>query len=135
LAEVFKTNGDSLLNPKYNPEKRSSEEYKYFCPNYFTMVCQEGLILPEEVSEVFPYAGLKWITDTGKIKTKIRKKLHNKKQDLTKPLLKKFYYNSNFYDYIVYEFIRDFKKLKNPSQEKLDKLIKEFIVKSKLTKV
>lgn len=103
LRMVWETKGECLRNPNYDPEKKGSKEFLNTCPNKFVFVCQAGLIDPDYVRENYPYAGLLWIMNDGKIRTKVRApKLHPIKIDLSETLLYKFYYHSNFLDYTLY---------------------------------
>ena len=117
LLKTFKEKGENLRNPKYNPDKNKSKEYLYTAPNYFNVVCQEGLIQPEEVQEVFPYAGLKWVMDSGAVRTKLRVKLHPIKIDLSEKLLYKFYYKVDDYDYHSYILRKEYNSLKKAKSE------------------
>lgn len=133
LLKVYESEGEYLRNPKYNPDRKNSKEFRYTCPNKFTIVCQEGLIMPEEVESFVPYAGLQWVMNDGKVKTKLRNKLHPLKIDLTETLLWKFYNNSNRLDYNSYILARDYKYLEDKNDpQKLNELIEKFISDIKL---
>lgn len=132
LRKVWETKGEYLKNPAYK-EGSKQDEFLYTCPNYFIYVCQEGLIQPEYIEENYPYAGLKWVTDKGVVKTKVRKKLHGVKQDLGPILLNKFYYATNFYDYETYSALKEFKKMGDErNKEEYLEFIKDFFKKLKI---
>lgn len=132
IRKVWETEGEYLKNPKYDPDKKRSKEFLYSCPNKFIFIGPAGLIDPDYVRDNYPYAGLEWIYNDGKIKTKVRATVHKVKQNLDDKLLWKFYNNSNRLDYASYIIARDYKRLKNPTTEDLDKLISNFISEVKL---
>lgn len=127
FREVYESGGECLRNPKYNPDRKNSKEFSYTAPNKFTIVCQEGLIMPEEVENFAPYAGLQWVKNDGKVLTLIRNKLHPLKIDLTDTLLNKFYHNSNKLDYASYILARDYKDMDKPTVADMKKLIEKFV--------
>lgn len=135
LREVWESKGEILKNPKYNPDRKNSKQYKKYCPNTFNIVCQENLILPEDIEEVFPYAGLLYVRDDGSIKTVKRTKIHTLKQDMSKVLLDKFYWRVSHLDYELYQLKKGFEAI---SPEKLKdgkymtKFVKDFLKKAKV---
>lgn len=133
IRKVWESDGEYLRNPKYNPDKKNSKEFLYSCPNKFIFIGPAGLIEPEYIEENYPYAGLEWIYNDGKIRTKVRSKVHNIKQNLDDRLLVKFYNNSSMLDYAAYVLARDYKGLpKDASESELRGLIEEFVKNSKL---
>jgi hypothetical protein len=125
FRKVYESKGQYLLKEDGSP--------KYYCPNYYVFVCQEGLIEVDYVRENYPYAGLRWITDDGKIKTKINKKLHPIKQDMTERLLNKFYWNSSNLDYWSFKLANGYKHLgDDPKPKDLKNIIENFIKETKL---
>lgn len=127
LLDVYESSGEILKNPKYNPEKKNSKLYNYYAPNYFIMVCQEGLIMPEEVEEAFPYGGLKWVTDSGRVKTKLRAKLHPLKQNLNDVLLEKFYWRTSHLEYELYKNRKIYRNMDKKSLQDPEK-VNEFLI-------
>ena len=111
LQLVYDTEGECLLNPRYNPDRKNSKEFKYTCPSEFVFFCQEGLISPEYVKENYPYAGLKWIDDKGRIKTKVRTRLHNYKIPYQETLLKKCYFGQQNLESRLWEVKRNYHNL------------------------
>ena len=132
INKVWESGGDYLRNPKYNPDKKNSQEFLYSCPNKFVFLCPAGLMDPEYVREEYPYAGLEWIMNNGKIKTLVRAKVHGIKQNLDDKLLIKFYNNSSMLDYAAYILARDFKRLDKPTAAQLKKIVTQFVKDSKL---
>ena len=135
LSSVWESGGEVLKNPRYNPTKPNSNEFKAFCPNKFNIVCQAELIYPEEVEEIFPYAGLMWVTDDGKVINKSKKQLHKLKQDIKPVLLDKFFWRVHHLDYELYNLKSEFEKLPKSTLSdgaKMTKFIKDFIKKVKV---
>lgn len=129
LQLVFDSQGEALLNPRYNPDRAKSKKFKYSCPNYFYFVCQEGLISPEYVKENYDYAGLKWITDKGKIKTKVRKKIHSYKLDWQDRLLNKCYWGLQNLEARSWEVKKNFRKLSDKELQD-PKFMRSFVTNS-----
>jgi hypothetical protein len=132
LKKVYESSGEYLRNSKYNPNRASSEEFRYTCPNYFFITCQEELIQPEEVEDIFPYAGLRWVTDDGKVRTKLRKKIHPLKINLEETLLYKFYYRTQDLENHLYDFQMKLSKGKINIPDDVLKIIKNYLKKSRV---
>lgn len=135
LKEVWECGGENLRNNNYNPSNKYSKEFLKFCPNKFTIVCQEELIYPEDIEDEFPYSGLSWVSDKGKITVKKRAEVHKVKQNIKPILLDKFFYRTHHLDYELYMLKAAFDKLPKETLQdgvKMTKFIKEFMKKVKI---
>lgn len=121
LLDTMESGGENLI------------EGELYCPNKFIMTCPEGLIDPEQVEELMPFAGLQWITDKGQVKTKINKYIHKRKMNMDEILLKKFYGIMSNYEYGAYMMLKELNKLGDSAEDgQYLQLIKNFMKETRI---
>lgn len=118
LQHTFVSEGENLTEDQY-------------CPNYYIITCQEGLISKEEVENNFPYASLYWVTKEDKIKVVKKVRIHKNKLNYTDLLVRKLYFEVLNLEIMFQDFKKTFYALGTEDCEALAPLVKSFLRKLK----